>query len=83
MPKGSMKFPKRLDFWATPGMRMQVVALSYLRGEAGKHASICRMLLERALKEELAEMTENERREFDFILTRVRMAEGITDKVEL
>ena len=81
MPKRGTALPARLDFWTTAVQRAQVVAIAYQTGQAGEHAGACRMLLTKGIQAYMAGLSERERAEYDKIMARVRVLEGI-DEVE-
>lgn len=75
MPKGNELYPDRLDFFVSREMRLKVIGISYLMGSRGRHATACRKMLERGVKEYLDSLSPKQKAEFEFIMTRVRIAE--------
>lgn len=75
MPKANRLFPARLDFYVKPEVRMQVIAIAYHLGTRGKHAAACRRLIQLGIKSYLDALTPKQRKEYDFILQRIRLLE--------
>lgn len=75
MPKGNELFPERLDFFVSKEMRLNVIGIAYLMGAKGKHAAAARKLIEMGIEAYLDGLKPKKRAEFDFIMTRVRIAE--------
>ena len=75
MPKGNELYPERIDFFVSKEMRLQVIGISYLMGAKGKHAAAARKMIEMGIKVYLDGLKPKQRADYDFIMTRVRIAE--------
>lgn len=75
MPKGNELYPERLDFFVSKEMRLQMIGVSFLMGSRGRHAEACRKILELGLKAYLDSLPPKKYSEYEFIMTRVRVAD--------
>jgi len=76
MPKGRPKYKRRLDFWASPEQFMQLLGVAYMQGFAGKSGELskaARFIMSTGLKVYIDGLDDKKRKEFDFILDRVRL----------
>lgn len=75
MPKGNPQFQKRLDFYAPPETRAQVIAVSFQIGHKHKYAAAARKLLLMGLDYYKATLTPKQLNEFNAILEQTRVLE--------
>ena len=82
MPKTGMKsvFDSQLAFICRDSLRVNMVAIAYLRGDNGAYASVARYLLERAVEDFVRDLDVDERRKFDQIHANVKKME-LTSRV--
>jgi hypothetical protein len=81
MPKLGKFYNIQITFDARDELREKLVALSYLRGDAGKYAPIARDIMTEAVERFVADLDPQERKEFAEILKNVQ-AVTVIDKME-
>ena len=81
MPKLGKFYNVQITFDARDELRERLVALSYLRGDAGKYAPIARDLMVEAVDRFVNDLDPTEKKEFAEILKNVQAA-TIVDKME-
>lgn len=74
-PRGNPEYTKRLDFFVSEEMRSQIIAISYFMETKGKHAPVCRNLLNTGIQFFLKGLPPKQRKEYDFIMSRVKTLE--------
>jgi len=80
MPKLGKFENVNLSFGVRVDLRDKLVALAYLRGEAGVYARVVRYLLKAAVEDEINSLTPQEHKEFDEILENVRAETKVKDE---
>ena len=75
MPKLSKDFPAQLSLQVTEETRIHLIALGYLTGNGGEYATPARNLLHDAIQKCVRDLDEHKRREFEEILSNVRIRE--------
>ena len=70
-------YNSRLDFAISSEDRLIVDAIAYQRGDKDKYAKAARMIVGKGIEAHLASLNEQERAEFDFILSRLKLATEI------
>lgn len=77
MAKGSWSKYRnnRLDFYVKPEVRRKVIGLSFLFGFKGKHAQICRRIIDMGLDVMLKSLTEKQQKDLKEIMVNVNMVE--------
>lgn len=81
MPKLGKFYNVQITFGSRDELRERLVALSYLRGDAGEYAPIARDLMVEAVDRYIADLDPQEKKEFAEILKNVQ-ASTIMDKME-
>ena len=73
MPKyGGTTYIDQLSFTCDPELREKLLALGYLRGDAGSYAPIARNIMRRAVDETIAQLDPQELKDFKKILESVK-----------
>lgn len=75
MPKLSKDFPAQLSLQVTEETRINLITIGYLTGNGGEYATPARNLLHGAIQKYIRELDEHERKEFEEILSNVRIRE--------
>lgn len=78
-----IKYTDQISFQGPPELREGLTALSYLVGDMGSYAPVARRLLTKALRDHIAELIPDERREFDQILVNVKTGLLLTRKARI
>lgn len=77
MPKKSRDFPDNLNFNCPAGTRVNIMALSYLRGHMGNFAGVARELIMAGLHSALDSLDERKRKDFEEILENIKLRESV------
>jgi hypothetical protein len=75
MPKKRVNYDSQLSFQLENKLRLQLVALAYLRGDRGSYAGVCRQYLHDGVTEAIRKFGPADRARFDEILMNVTIAD--------
>lgn len=74
MPKLKTEFPEQINFLARAGTLDQLIAIAYMRGEAGKYAGPVRDFVAEGVARWTESLSAADRKRFESILKDVRLA---------
>lgn len=74
MPKLKTEFPEQINFLARLGTLDKLIAIAYMRGEAGKYAGPVRDFVAEGIDRWTASLSASDRKRFESILKDVTLA---------
>lgn len=77
MPKKVKDYPEQINILAREGMKIQLKAIGYYRGEGGHEGPVVRDFLERGVRKFMQSLTPTERKKFNSILATVTESDAI------
>ena len=82
MPKKPVKYDGKLSLEVETDLRIQLVAISYLRQSRGAYAGVVREFIVSGIRSFVAGLSPALRSQYDEILTTLRTTEGLSHVTE-